>query len=245
MKKIFLIASIILLCGCKAVTPPQTQTDTVNNQSATSTPPTTTIQIANPASVNCTKTGGKLVMREETGGTAGYCIFKDGTECEEWKYYRGECYPTYAKPTIKDFDDCVKAGNPVMESYPRQCKDKKGTTYTEVIKPSIPSKPSSSNDIICTTEYKPVCAMIQVQCITTPCNPIPETISNRCELKKRGTMVLEAVDGKCEKELSDTCLADSDCKVPGQYAVMSVCPYEVHCLAKKCVVTCPQSHATQ
>ena len=27
-----------------------------------------------------------------------------------------------AKPLITDFDSCVAAGNPVMESYPRQCR---------------------------------------------------------------------------------------------------------------------------
>jgi hypothetical protein len=34
---------------------------------------------------------------------------------------------------IDDFATCVAAGNSVMESYPRQCRDKKGNTYTEEI----------------------------------------------------------------------------------------------------------------
>lgn len=33
---------------------------------------------------------------------------------------------------VTDFDSCVKAGNPVMESYPEQCAHE-GTTYTNVI----------------------------------------------------------------------------------------------------------------
>ena len=33
---------------------------------------------------------------------------------------------------VNDFESCAAAGNPVMESYPRQCQDK-GITYTEVI----------------------------------------------------------------------------------------------------------------
>ena len=34
---------------------------------------------------------------------------------------------------IESFEDCVKAGNPVMESYPRQCAVPGGATFTEVI----------------------------------------------------------------------------------------------------------------
>lgn len=37
------------------------------------------------------------------------------------------------KNTVDDFATCVAAGNPVMESYPRQCKDKGGKTYVETI----------------------------------------------------------------------------------------------------------------
>ncbi|PIU34572.1 hypothetical protein COT03_02140 [Candidatus Shapirobacteria bacterium CG07_land_8_20_14_0_80_39_18] len=47
--------------------------------------------IPNPASKNCLDKGGKLEMREETAGTLGICKFTDGTECEEWKFYRNEC----------------------------------------------------------------------------------------------------------------------------------------------------------
>lgn len=33
---------------------------------------------------------------------------------------------------VTNFEECAKAGNPVMESYPRQCRHEK-TTYTEFI----------------------------------------------------------------------------------------------------------------
>lgn len=33
---------------------------------------------------------------------------------------------------------------------------------------------------MCTEQYQPVCAAYQVQCITTPCNPVPKTYSNNC-----------------------------------------------------------------
>ena len=47
--------------------------------------------LANPASVYCLEQGGTLDMREESAGTVGYCRFADGSECEEWAFFRGEC----------------------------------------------------------------------------------------------------------------------------------------------------------
>ena len=45
--------------------------------------PTPTGQaIANPASENCVKQGGKVEIRMEAGGEVGYCLFADGSECE-------------------------------------------------------------------------------------------------------------------------------------------------------------------
>ena len=47
--------------------------------------------LPNPASQNCIEKGGQLVMLQETAGTLGICKFSDGSECEEWQFYRGEC----------------------------------------------------------------------------------------------------------------------------------------------------------
>ena len=47
--------------------------------------------MANPASKYCVEQGYKLEIRDEAGGQVGYCIFPDGSECEEWAFYRGEC----------------------------------------------------------------------------------------------------------------------------------------------------------
>jgi uncharacterized protein len=49
------------------------------------------VQIANPASVNCEKKGGKLEIVDEEAGQKGICTLPDGTKCEEWAYFRGEC----------------------------------------------------------------------------------------------------------------------------------------------------------
>jgi putative hemolysin len=50
--------------------------------------------LANPASAYCEEQGGTVEMRlDDTGGTYGVCVFPDGSECEEWAYFRGECSP--------------------------------------------------------------------------------------------------------------------------------------------------------
>jgi putative hemolysin len=49
-------------------------------------------QIANPASVHCTKQGGTLVIQKRgDGGEYGVCLFEDNRQCEEWALLNGEC----------------------------------------------------------------------------------------------------------------------------------------------------------
>jgi len=47
----------------------------------------------NPASAFCEEQGGRVEIREGEGGQVGYCVFPDGSECEEWAFFRGECVP--------------------------------------------------------------------------------------------------------------------------------------------------------
>jgi putative hemolysin len=49
------------------------------------------VQIANPASVYCEQQGGNLKIVDTPDGQQGICKLKDGTECDEWAYFRGEC----------------------------------------------------------------------------------------------------------------------------------------------------------
>ncbi len=52
------------------------------------------IGMPNPASTYCEDQGYTLEIRKDaSGGEYGVCIFDDGTECEEWAYFRGECEP--------------------------------------------------------------------------------------------------------------------------------------------------------
>ena len=48
----------------------------------------------NPAAVFCEENGGTVEIRTaEDGSQTGFCIFPDGSECDEWAFYRGECKP--------------------------------------------------------------------------------------------------------------------------------------------------------
>jgi putative hemolysin len=48
----------------------------------------------NPASVYCEQNGNKLEIRTAAdGGQSGICVFPDGSTCDEWAYFRGECGP--------------------------------------------------------------------------------------------------------------------------------------------------------
>jgi len=50
----------------------------------------TNSQIANPASTYCIDHNGSLEIRQNENGQYGVCI-KDGKECDEWAFFRGEC----------------------------------------------------------------------------------------------------------------------------------------------------------
>lgn len=46
----------------------------------------------------------------------------------------------------------------------------------------VQEEENSDDAIMCTLEYAPVCGSVQVQCFTTPCDPIQETFWNMCQL---------------------------------------------------------------
>ena len=48
------------------------------------------VGMANPASVYCDELGGRLEIRAEQGGEAGYCHLPDGSVVEEWQLYRSK-----------------------------------------------------------------------------------------------------------------------------------------------------------
>ena len=72
---------------------PVTKTETNTKEENSSS-----VGMANPASVYCTKQGYTLEIRkDDQGNEYGMCIFGDGKECDEWAFYRKECGEDYIK----------------------------------------------------------------------------------------------------------------------------------------------------
>lgn len=54
--------------------------------------------LPNPASVYCQEQGGEIEIRSDSeGGQYGVCMFPDGSECDEWAFFREECSPGNAQ----------------------------------------------------------------------------------------------------------------------------------------------------
>jgi putative hemolysin len=84
MKSIFTITMILMVltaCTTLQIQAPQ--------PAATGIPPA---NMPNPASVYCTQQGNKLEIRTAADGSQnGVCVHPDGSICDEWAYFRGEC----------------------------------------------------------------------------------------------------------------------------------------------------------
>jgi putative hemolysin len=95
MKNIFTFTIILMaLTACAA---PQTQ---VAPEPAMTDMPQA--NMPNPASVYCEQNGNKLeIVTAADGSQNGICIFPDGSACDEWAYYRGECRPASVEPTTE------------------------------------------------------------------------------------------------------------------------------------------------
>lgn len=50
------------------------------------------VNMPNPASLFCEQKGNQLEIRTAPDGSqSGICVFPDGSTCDEWAYFRGEC----------------------------------------------------------------------------------------------------------------------------------------------------------
>jgi len=97
MKRIITFALVLFVCGCAA-------TKEIVEK------PEQKVQIANPASVNCEEQGGVLEIKNSNDGQYGLCKFDDGSVCEEWSLFRGECQAGERKVDLTNcesfFDGC-------------------------------------------------------------------------------------------------------------------------------------------
>jgi putative hemolysin len=84
MKRIFVFTIILMaLAACTSL------------RVQTSEPAETEItqpNMPNPASVYCEQNGNtEEIQTAADGSQSGVCVFPDGSTCEEWAYFRGEC----------------------------------------------------------------------------------------------------------------------------------------------------------
>jgi putative hemolysin len=89
MKRNFvLVMIVVLLSACASPAAPTVvpdQNDPVN---------TSDQNLPNPASKYCEQQGYTVEIHTTADGSqSGVCIFPDGSECDEWAYYRSECAP--------------------------------------------------------------------------------------------------------------------------------------------------------
>jgi putative hemolysin len=109
MKKTFLFTIILMvLTACSAL---QVQTP---EPTATDMPPA---NMPNPASVYCEQQGNKLEIRTAADGSqSGTCVLSDGSMCDEWAYFRGECSLAAQKTLTPAIDgeatSTTSGGNP-------------------------------------------------------------------------------------------------------------------------------------
>jgi uncharacterized protein len=87
-------------------------------------------EIANPAAVYCLEIGGQIEIVADEAGERGICVLQEGTRCDEWDLFRGECAecatcPLYTPPppgwcndgviVPAEPDDCGCIGPPSCE----------------------------------------------------------------------------------------------------------------------------------
>lgn len=97
---------------------------------STNITPNMAVGLANPASLNCSKLGGSLVIEKRgDGGEYGLCYFEDNRACEEWALMRGDCPLGGVKTTGFDTVDqkyCAWSGGETFAVSNSVCTFKNG-----------------------------------------------------------------------------------------------------------------------
>jgi putative hemolysin len=93
MKKIFTL--IIILMTLTACTVPHVKTPEMVATDKSQ------VNLPNPAAAYCEQNGYEHEIRSaDDGSQSGICVFLDGSTCDEWAYFRGECGPALATTEV-------------------------------------------------------------------------------------------------------------------------------------------------
>lgn len=109
-----------------------------------------------------------VITFDVSGETAGTLVLKKANpsglpEYDEELRVQINFQSANGAPTVTNFLECARAGYPVMESYPRQCRTPGGQTYVEEIEQDLSdcrptgcsSQVCADEDVITTCEYRP------------------------------------------------------------------------------------------
>ncbi len=98
MKTLFFILILTLIAGCA-----KSSVECKTNEDCIPDSPKVGLQyvcengkcdqkaFGNPASSYCIDEGGKLEIRANAEGEYEVCVFDDGSECDEWEFFRQTC----------------------------------------------------------------------------------------------------------------------------------------------------------
>lgn len=109
-----IVIGVVFTSGCTSKSPSQVSMPETGVPTVVQTEiPGGKTGLPNPASVYCVEQGGNLTIRKDAAGNEfGICTFPNGTSCEEWAFYRGECPLPGKAPVQQDSASSGTAGLP-------------------------------------------------------------------------------------------------------------------------------------
>lgn len=110
-----------------------------SNNSTSNITDTTKTTLANPASVYCQENGGKLEIRKDSqGNETGFCLFVNGSECEEWAYFRKECPVNQTAGTVP-----LPTGEDVIRTFVSLINEGRAAEAVGMLNPALTADESA------------------------------------------------------------------------------------------------------